>query len=859
MKKYLYILVSIFPLLSFGAPFWNIPSSVSQPDGSVLNLFASGDEYANRLHDANGYTIIQSAVDGYYYYAILEKGEPVPSAYRYGTIDPSAYGLIPHINISREARQRKIDFMNAQKRRNERGPNIGNVNNLCIYIRFSDQTEFEIPRSVYNARFNEVGDNAVSLRSYFQKVSYNQLQFMTYHYPTCADIINLSYQDIHPRSYYLPYNAVTNPNGYIDDDTRTYREHNLLMNAVYAVASQVPASLNIDADNDGHVDNVCFIIRGPHSAWSDLLWAHRWVLFSHNVSIRNKRIQDYTFQPEDQNDVTTLCHEMFHSVGAPDLYHYEYDGLTPVGCWDIMESGEGHMCIFMKYFYGQWISSLPLAQIGNTYTLNPVTSPTNNVYMYPIPGSNYEFLVFEYRKKGSDVFEEKLPGSGLLIYRIDQRFEGNADGPPEGIYVYRPNGTLTHNGLVAEAPFSADNYRIAFNVYTNPQPFLNNGNTFPINLKNITSTGETISFTLASPTESMAPVISSISPTSGSILPAETIQLNPQITDPANALLRVEYTLDGVLVYTANSELFSGEINGNLLTAGVHNIGITAISSSGLTTNLNVYYRIIDPNLQNWFSWISPEPLWTEYSRGAIPIKVAVNMDLGTQEYLVKGLRFKITPDPWGEPDIPGLVVAQINRFANGAITEQVLLSIGYIFNPGYDPNFIYTISDTTSISGQIVVILDLFEYQNICFDQNASCGNSWITEPNRIWTDALGRGVVGSAGIELLLQKPNVASDDPFIPAVNLSLSSYPNPFTETNKIKYSLPASGKVNLSIYNIKGQKVTTLQAENKKSGYYELEWNGKDSSGNKVSSGLYFCRLETNGKIVTTKLLKLKGM
>ena len=49
------------------------------------------------------------------------------------------------------------------------------------------------------------------------------------------------------------------------------------------------------------------------------------------------------------------------------------------------------------------------------------------------------FLCLNTGKKGSDVFEEKLPGSGLLIYRIDQRFEGNADGPPEGIYVYRPN------------------------------------------------------------------------------------------------------------------------------------------------------------------------------------------------------------------------------------------------------------------------------------------------------------------------------------------------------------------------------------------------------------------------------------
>ncbi|HNZ33451.1 MAG TPA: M6 family metalloprotease domain-containing protein [Candidatus Cloacimonas sp.] len=856
MKKCTCLLLCVIPILGFAAPFYNIPSQAIQPDGSVLNLYASGDEYSNRLHDANGFTIIQSPDDGYYYYAILENGEPVPSAYRFGTIDPASYGITPNINISKGARQRKINFMNAHKRGNERGPSTGVVNNLCVYIRFSDQTEFEIPRTVYDARFNEVGDDARSLRSYFQKASYNQLHYMTYHYPVCPDIFNLSYQDSHPRSYYLPYNYITNPGGYHNEDERCIREQTLLMNAINSIASQVPSSLNIDADNNGTVDNVCFIIRGPHSAWADLLWAHRWSLFYTSAYINNKEVYDFTFQPEDQNDVTTLCHEMFHSVGAPDLYHYEYDGLTPVGCWDLMESGDGHMGMYMKYAYGGWIPSIPLAQIGNTYTLNPVTSAENNVYKYPIPGSSNQFLIFEYRKKSSDIFEENLPNSGLLIYRIDQTMDGNVEGPPDGVYVYRPDGSLTNNGLVAEAPFSANNFRTAFNEYTNPSSFLNNGSTFPVNITNITEAGETISFTIFSPAVTMAPVIDAIHPANGSILADNTLNIYLQVTDPAEAIQRVEYTLDGILVYTATAEPYTGIISDYLLTPGVHNIGITAFSASNLSTTVNINYRIVNPDLENWFSWLSSEPHWIEYGRGAIPIKAAIDMDLGNQEYIVKALRFNITPDPWGEPDMPGMVYARINRFSNGAITDQLLLDIGYCYNFDYDPNFTFNVVDTTHISGQIAVILDLYEYQNMRFDRNAACGHSWIYEPNRPWTDALGRGIVGAAAIELLLQNPNVSIEEPNCPALNISLSSYPNPFTSTTKIKYSLPASGKVNLTIYNLKGQKVKNLLTENKTVGNYEMEWNGTDTQGKNVGSGLYLCRLVSGNRTATTKLLRL---
>ena len=53
-----------------------------QPDNSELHCFTSGDEYYARLHDQNDYTIIQSNVDGYYYYAELIGSNIIPSIYK---------------------------------------------------------------------------------------------------------------------------------------------------------------------------------------------------------------------------------------------------------------------------------------------------------------------------------------------------------------------------------------------------------------------------------------------------------------------------------------------------------------------------------------------------------------------------------------------------------------------------------------------------------------------------------------------------------------------------------------------------------------------------------------------------------
>jgi len=340
----------------------NQPYQITQPDGTVIDCFVSGDEFFDWLHDADGYTIIQSE-DGYFYYAVSDKGRIVPSEYRVETVNPESAGLTKWVKIPKEEYlRRKMEFEVADNRSN-RAPHQGTMNNLVIYIKFSDDTEFTTIRQTFDNTFNQATGSSV--KNFYNEVSYNMLDLSSTHYPECAMTTNLSYTDSHPRSYFEPYNATTNPNGYNGETQRRLREHALLRDAVNWINanSPVPASLNIDGDNDGLVDNISFIIRGGNGAWASLLWAHRWVLYTYDVFINGKQVWDYTFQPESQVSVGILCHELFHALGAPDLYHYDDGGLniSPVSVWDLMGSGSSHMGTYMKWKYSNstWISSIP--------------------------------------------------------------------------------------------------------------------------------------------------------------------------------------------------------------------------------------------------------------------------------------------------------------------------------------------------------------------------------------------------------------------------------------------------------------------------------------------------------------------
>jgi M6 family metalloprotease-like protein len=487
----------------------NIPMSLQQPDGTSINAFATGDEYYYRIHDAQNYTITINRQTGFYVYALLQDDVLVPSAYIVGQANPQLTEIQPGACISPQKwLQLRNDFWENTPAKTVPGNqnlvpmSAGTINNIVVYIRFSDQTEFTNNVSYFDGMFNNTSPTANSMYNYFKEVSFNTLFINSSYYPSPAGSLIVSYQDTHERNYYAPFDTVTNPIGYHDNE-RTSREHALLASAINAIASQVPAGLNIDYDNDNYVDNICFVIKGGTTDWSTLLWPHRWALFSESVYINSKRVWDYNLQLDDflsGSGNGVLSHEMFHTLGAPDLYHYSGDGNSPVGSWDIMEANANppqSMGAYMKYQYGNWISSIPTITSSGTYTLNPVTSSTNNCYKIYSPNSTTEFFVLEYRKK-TGTFENSLPGSGLLVYRINTTVgAGNAGGPPDEVYLFRPGGSPSSNGTVSQANFSSETGRIEINNTTNPYAFFSDGSLANIDISNVTSSaGNTISFTV---------------------------------------------------------------------------------------------------------------------------------------------------------------------------------------------------------------------------------------------------------------------------------------------------------------------------------------------------------------------------
>lgn len=488
------------------APFKNVEKILTQPDGTKLHCYASGDEFYSRLHDKDGYTIVQ-APNGYFVYATTnEEGEIIATQHIAGKADPKALGITPNIKISQKEYLKKRAKMKVTPSRDKTNAlNHGVYNNLVVFIKFKDDPDFKTTQAKIDSMFNHNGYYDISMNNYFKKATYNKLSMNSYCYPKADGNKVMAYEDIYPRNYYIPYNETTNPDGYKEDEDRGIREFALLKRAIEYIADDVPDTLNIDRNEDGLVDNVIFVVKGNVGDWSDLLWPHMWQLHGEDVYIHNKRVMGFNFQLETSTyfTVSTLCHEMAHSLGFPDLYHYDprYDHLSPTGPWDLMcgnSQPPQHTATYMKYKYGTWIDEIPEIGYG-TYTLEANSWEGGRRNCYKIPTSDPDqFYLLEYRNK-NNIFERGLPDGGLLIYRLDTRFNGcieyNGKDILDELYIFRPGGTHNKDGNINYAAFSADNNKTEFNSNTDPYPFLNIKTIDnEINICNISAKGDKITF-----------------------------------------------------------------------------------------------------------------------------------------------------------------------------------------------------------------------------------------------------------------------------------------------------------------------------------------------------------------------------
>ena len=82
----------------------------------------------------------------------------------------------------------------------------------------------------------------------------------------------------------------------------------------------------------------------------------------------------------------------------------------------------------------------------------------------------------------------------------------------------------------------------------------------------------------------------------------------------------------------------------------------------------------------------------------------------------------------------------------------------------------------------------------------------------------------------------------------------NYPNPFNPMTRIEYHLSKSAEVNLVIYDVTGSEIITLVKDYKSAGHYSINWDGRDSQGNLLPSGVYIYRLITGDFVESKKMV-----
>lgn len=313
----------------------------------------------------------------------------------------------------------------------------------------------------------------------------------------------------------------------------------LLQACIPALSHTIADGESLDANGDGLLDHLVLVVQaGDSSKDSSSFYPHSTTFdYGDHAGVTIKGLSVFHYNVINSSALTSgsmqkqgvISHEFMHSLGLPDLYRNAgvTEG-TPVGQWDIMASAGMYQqfpLTYMRYRQGWLDGSMPVLTQASadsvthkvSVTLNVVTQTSGDrAVQIKTPLSESQSFVIEYRKKGQDWqtdtygFESKLPGSGLLVYRVDDSVDGLTNTAGQNyIYVFRPgtqsvsDATETSNGLSAiwdaaidpaagETTYGSTDLGAS---YTSDTLFYADGSNSGIRLSNIQYVGDTqISF-----------------------------------------------------------------------------------------------------------------------------------------------------------------------------------------------------------------------------------------------------------------------------------------------------------------------------------------------------------------------------
>ena len=387
--------------------------------------------------------------------------------------------------------------------------------NLAVFVSFADDEPFS--KNMVDM-INLFNNGTCNVADYFNEMSYGQIQFRTKFADQYEGATIVPYVDPHPRGYYQPYSAdnplgYTRPNPMISISTR---EAELIARVCRYIDSLhlVQSGTTLDGDNDGDIDNLSLIIQGEVGAWAELLWPHM-EFFPHDsvgytVTINGKRINAFNFEFESSYyfALRTFAHEMGHSIGLPDLYHYyNHTGVYPV-YYDVMGVQMAHPSAVYKHFFLDLTEPPTQITSDGTYTINSLnSSAVNHLYYIKSAIDSNQWYTIEYRTPDQK-YESSIPEEGLIIGRWadtithDIYHGGNAfydfHTIPNAYWVFRPGSDIDSlQGETAHCYFSQASGRQSFGPTTDPHPYLTDGTPEEsFEIYDITENGSTCTFSV---------------------------------------------------------------------------------------------------------------------------------------------------------------------------------------------------------------------------------------------------------------------------------------------------------------------------------------------------------------------------
>ena len=222
-------------------------------------------------------------------------------------------------------------------------------------------------------------------------------------------------------------------------------------------------------------------------------------------------------------------------------------------------------------------------------------------------------------------------------------------------------------------------------------------------------------------------------------------------------------------------------------------------------------------------------------------------------------------------PDLPDFDIGYHKRiFSNNSYMPAVVDIGAYEYGSAYIGGIrgnVYDASTNQPLDCVKIEIMDkLPEFSDTLGNYTYHCGAGTYTIKASRWDyqDLIISDVTVMEVLELNLDIPmlplSVPNHDEDILPTNESafgLRNYPNPFNPETQISFIVPKAGKGELSIFNLKGQRVRTLYHGLLNSGYHSFVWDGKNNAGDLTSSGMYFIKIEVEGKFQTHKIVLMK--